>query len=133
MSVYSELLKDPRWQRRRLEIMERDGWACQDCGDSENTLAVHHLRYHHGRLPWDMPDGSLVTVCCLCHELLHSNLPRVNADHPPDDSEPAAPLCGTCGEPVTNEMGFGRTGRTFYCDRCACRPPEGNTDAKQDA
>lgn len=65
---YSEKLKDPRWQRRRLEIMERDGWTCQSCGATDKTLAVHHRRYHRGLEPWDYPPESLVTVCEDCHE-----------------------------------------------------------------
>ena len=30
---YSEKLKDPRWQKKRLEILERDNFRCQYCGD----------------------------------------------------------------------------------------------------
>jgi hypothetical protein len=25
---YSDKLKDPRWQKKRLQIMERDNWCC---------------------------------------------------------------------------------------------------------
>jgi hypothetical protein len=35
---YSDKLKDPRWQKKRLEVFERDGWCCQCCGDSESPL-----------------------------------------------------------------------------------------------
>ena len=45
MATYSEKLKDPRWQKKRLEIMDRDNFICQLCGDSETTLNVHHKRY----------------------------------------------------------------------------------------
>lgn len=67
MSEYSELLKDPRWQKKRLEIMERDKWCCAVCHDKTNTLMVHHKYYEHGRAPWDYPDESLVTLCEFCH------------------------------------------------------------------
>ena len=30
MSDYVEKLKDPRWQRKRLEIMQRDGFRCRE-------------------------------------------------------------------------------------------------------
>lgn len=66
-SKYSELLKDPRWQRKRLEIMERDNWTCQKCGDKENTLHVHHKYYYPDNLPWDYPDYILITLCEECH------------------------------------------------------------------
>jgi hypothetical protein len=65
---YSEMLKDPRWQKRRLEILNRDKWSCQICGDDKKTLHVHHRRYLSGREPWDIPDELLVTLCFECHE-----------------------------------------------------------------
>lgn len=65
---YSEKLKDPRWQKKRLQIMERDGWACRLCEDNQSTLAVHHRDYLPGRNPWDYPDNLLITLCEHCHE-----------------------------------------------------------------
>jgi hypothetical protein len=67
MSNYSELLKDPRWQRKRLEILNRDNWFCQACADNESTLHVHHIKYT-SRLPWETPDNLLVTLCESCHK-----------------------------------------------------------------
>lgn len=64
---YLEKLKDPRWQRKRLRILERDGWRCKACYDDKNTLHVHHLFYFKGD-PWDIPDGFLITLCEDCHE-----------------------------------------------------------------
>lgn len=69
--MYSERLKDPRWQKKRLQIMERDGFTCRLCSDTETTLNVHHLFYEKGADPWDYPDLSLLTVCEPCHEELH--------------------------------------------------------------
>ena len=65
---YSEKLRDPRWQKLRLEVFKRDGWACQKCGDIENTLNIHHRRYIPERDPWDYPMVCLVTMCQDCHE-----------------------------------------------------------------
>lgn len=66
--TYSEKLKDPRWQRRRLEILNRDEFTCQKCGDKENTLHVHHRWYKFGKEPWEYPDEILITLCHNCHE-----------------------------------------------------------------
>jgi hypothetical protein len=66
--TYSEKLKDPRWQKKRLEILSRDGFACQRCYDDESTLHVHHRRYIPGRDPWDYPPEMLVTLCAKCHD-----------------------------------------------------------------
>jgi 5-methylcytosine-specific restriction endonuclease McrA len=45
MSRYSSMLRDPRWQRKRLKIMESDKWKCSKCGSTKSELNVHHLRY----------------------------------------------------------------------------------------
>jgi hypothetical protein len=65
---YSELLKDPRWQRRRLEILSRDNFQCVKCDAASKTLHVHHRFYLSGRLPWDYPDNVLVSLCETCHK-----------------------------------------------------------------
>jgi hypothetical protein len=66
MKSYSEKLKDPRWQRKRLKVMERDGFECCDCGSADKSLTVHHCHYSKGG-PWDTPDGFLLTLCQDCH------------------------------------------------------------------
>jgi hypothetical protein len=67
MSTYTEKLKDPRWQKKRLEILERDGFTCKLCGNTKETLNVHHWEYVKGE-PWDAPDYLLATLCTTCHE-----------------------------------------------------------------
>lgn len=66
---YARLLRDPRWQKKRLKIMERDGFACQVCSDNESELHVHHRYYKNSEGPWDYPDRALVTLCKSCHDL----------------------------------------------------------------
>lgn len=63
---YSNKLKDPRWQKKRLEILERDKWTCQLCSDKETTLNIHHIKYT-GKNPWDAPMKDLITYCEVCH------------------------------------------------------------------
>lgn len=67
MSNYSDLLKDPRWQKKRLQIFERDKFTCTECLSTENTLHVHHKKYEYGKSPWDYDDKYLVTICEACH------------------------------------------------------------------
>jgi hypothetical protein len=64
---YSEILKDPRWQKLRLKIFERDGFKCVKCGSSKRELLVHHRWYPKGD-PWDIEDEGLATLCRACHE-----------------------------------------------------------------
>lgn len=66
-SHYLELLKDPRWQKKRLEVFERAGWACQCCGEKTKPLHVHHLVYSGGK-PWEADGDSLECLCWVCHE-----------------------------------------------------------------
>jgi 5-methylcytosine-specific restriction endonuclease McrA len=68
--TYSEKLKDPRWQKKRLEILQRDNWQCYYCGDTKTTLHVHHEMYL-GSNPWDTPDACLTTLCEDCHSIDH--------------------------------------------------------------
>lgn len=65
---YSEKLKDPRWQKKRLKILERDEFTCQICFDSKSTIHIHHRRYVVGKDPWEIPDRALVSLCEICHE-----------------------------------------------------------------
>lgn len=65
--TYSEKLKDPRWQKKRLEIMQRDGFKCHSCGAEDKTLHVHHTRYSGE--PWEAENRCLVTLCVDCHDL----------------------------------------------------------------
>ena len=67
MNAYQKKLLDPRWQRRRLEVLSLAEWECSDCGASEKTLHVHHPRYIKGREPWEYTDDELVVLCEDCH------------------------------------------------------------------
>jgi hypothetical protein len=68
MATYYEKLKDPRWQRRRLEVLSRASWACESCGAKDRTLHVHHRIYRRGANPWDYADADLQSLCESCHE-----------------------------------------------------------------
>ena len=74
MSAYSDKFKDGRWQKKRLEIMERDKFTCRSCGakgDDGATLNVHHAWYEKGKSPWEYPQQALVTWCQDCHKHRH--------------------------------------------------------------
>lgn len=75
---YSEQINDPRWQRKRLKIFERDNFTCRTCKDKEKQLQVHHLYYLPGLLIWEYEDEALVTVCKDCHEILTKELGKLS-------------------------------------------------------
>jgi hypothetical protein len=68
---YAELLKDPRWQRKRLEVLEKNDFQCQSCGDKTTQLHVHHGCYLRGRRPWEYEDQFYHVLCDSCHQLAH--------------------------------------------------------------
>jgi 5-methylcytosine-specific restriction endonuclease McrA len=67
-SAYQQLLRDPRWQKRRLEVFTRDKWTCQECKATTKELQVHHKWYVYGTMPWEVPMQALVTLCVGCHK-----------------------------------------------------------------
>lgn len=73
--AYRAKFKDPRWQKKRLEVMERDNFECQYCGSGKTTLNIHHLYYIGNKDPWDYPLSALLTLCEICHEDETANLP----------------------------------------------------------
>lgn len=67
---YAEKLKDPRWQKVRLKILEQDNWTCLLCTEKTKTLHVHHEEY--GKCdPWEVPTEKLGTLCEDCHDIAH--------------------------------------------------------------
>lgn len=59
--------KDPRWQKLRLKVMERDEFKCRQCNSGDTTLNVHHHWYEKDGNVWDSPMQALVTLCEDCH------------------------------------------------------------------
>ena len=68
--TYKEQLLDPRWQKKRLSILERDDWRCRYCQSNKSTLVVHHLIYEH-QFAWEAEDDDLITLCEKCHKEYH--------------------------------------------------------------
>jgi hypothetical protein len=77
---YYELLRHPNWQRKRLEIMEREQFACQRCESTTKTLNVHHTYYEKGCKPWEYPDESLMCLCEDCHEKITGLMTKIHRE-----------------------------------------------------
>jgi len=69
--AYSDDLRHPKWQQKRLQILERDSWRCTGCHANDRFLHVHHRRYIPGRKPWEYADDDLTSLCDECHKLIH--------------------------------------------------------------
>jgi hypothetical protein len=73
---YEDQLKNPKWQKRRLERMGLADWKCERCGDDSEQLHIHHKQYHTwpsgARVaPWEYEDADLACLCETCHTLTH--------------------------------------------------------------
>ncbi len=77
--AYWELLRDPQWQRKRLEVMERAEFRCDTCEATDKTLNVHHRLYRKSALPWEYADHELVCLCEDCHEQEHHIREQIDA------------------------------------------------------
>ncbi len=71
--TYYEKLKDPKWQKMRLLVLERDKWSCSICKSKTDTLNVHHKKYAKSGNPWDVSMHDLITYCEDCHKLVEEN------------------------------------------------------------
>ena len=68
--TYAEKLQDPRWQKKRTQILNRDNFTCKLCGNTKQRLDVHHHLYEKGKDPWEYSDDVLDTYCKTCHKLV---------------------------------------------------------------
>jgi 5-methylcytosine-specific restriction endonuclease McrA len=60
---------DPEsYSKLRRQVLERDGWRCQNCGSPHN-LQVHHIRSRS--LLGDDAAQNLITLCDTCHTRAH--------------------------------------------------------------
>lgn len=79
MAEFWEHYKRPEWQRKRLEVMEAAGFACQECCAEDKTLNAHHTYYVAGRKPWDYPLEAFRCLCLDCHEFHHNLAGKLKA------------------------------------------------------
>ncbi len=68
---YADKFKDPRWQKKRLEVLEFAGFECQNCGNSERQLHVHHKFYKKDSEPWEYDEIDFFVFCSKCHTDWH--------------------------------------------------------------
>jgi len=75
---YKNEIKHPLWQRKRLEIMQRDNFECQICKSKENSLNVHHIYYLPNTKIWEYDNEGLTTICEKCHSKITFDLAKIS-------------------------------------------------------
>jgi DNA-directed RNA polymerase subunit RPC12/RpoP len=109
---YANLLTDPRWHQLRKERLKIDKYRCQICGrgNPDVSLAVHHLEYVTGWMPWDYPLSMLQTLCFAHHEQVHVGQKPVYAE------------CHRCKKRVLDAEVAGRDEKhEWVCEECAMK------------
>lgn len=71
-TAYAELLKHPKWQEKRLRVLEGAGFRCVRCFNAERSLHAHHKVYLKGHKPWEYEDALLECLCERCHDQAHT-------------------------------------------------------------
>ena len=81
---FADQYKHPLWQKKRLEIFERDEFTCVNCGPSDRQLHVHHGYYEINKMLWEYDNDTMITVCEKCHKeidiqkrLLHKKIAKL--------------------------------------------------------
>lgn len=67
---YNRQMQEPRWQRRKPQIHDRDKWRCRFCFDNTIRLHVHHVEYAPGADAWAYPNTELLSLCEDCHWIM---------------------------------------------------------------
>lgn len=68
MMNYAQQIKDPRWQRKRLEVLELHNFQCQKCRSKDEELHVHHPFYKRWAMIWEYDKKELECLCHKCHK-----------------------------------------------------------------
>lgn len=71
---YGDLLNCVEWKFKRMKILVRDKYRCQNCGAVELNNHVHHTYYLQDKFPWDIDDRALETLCFSCHKNKHQQV-----------------------------------------------------------
>lgn len=122
---YSEQLLDPRWQKKRLKILDRAEFHCEYCGDGDTTLHVHHKHYLKGREVWQYDNDQLVCLCKVCHMVQHEReelffdlIARIPVDGPKNIDEIYFLIAGYIGHDANPELqcdkNFFQAGKSLY-------------------
>lgn len=109
MNDYAKQLKDPRWQKRRLEVMNANNFTCEMCGEKDETLHVHHVNYKKGAKPWEYELRELRCFCETCHSEVEGNI------------QAARELCSDVDHNLLNSILWHIRKAYFHCNAIGAR------------
>jgi 5-methylcytosine-specific restriction endonuclease McrA len=68
---YKAYLKSPEWKAKRKQVLKRDNYICQECGD--RAWQVHHKTY---KRIFNERLSDLISLCEDCHREIHNIKPK---------------------------------------------------------
>jgi len=74
-SEIKKLRTSDKYAEWREAVFERDGYACQDCGASDEYLNAHHLVPISEDISKALDVDNGVTLCIDCHQKRHPDTP----------------------------------------------------------
>jgi len=63
MADFADKFEDPRWKRKRDDLLSRRNYECEDCGELHRDAQVHICYYTKGRKLWEYPDRAYKCYC----------------------------------------------------------------------
>jgi len=73
------VLRTKRWKMLRQIILERDGWACVDCGTRKGRLEIDHIEPVRTTPERAFDPANCATRCSSCH----TKKTRIECGHAP--------------------------------------------------
>lgn len=77
---YKAQYKDPRWQKKRLLVLEKSDFKCQLCNNDKETLNVHHGYYERHKKVWEYNIDTLWCLCESCHKKIELTMSDIRHD-----------------------------------------------------
>lgn len=68
-----------RWEKKKKQILRRDGYMCQACkryGRKREAKIVHHIQHADTHPELAFVDDNLVSLCEACHNKAHPEKAR---------------------------------------------------------
>lgn len=69
-----EFYKTSKWKHKRLAVLRRDGYLCQNCkryGRLTPATTVHHIQHLEDRPDLALDAKNLISLCAACHDKAH--------------------------------------------------------------
>ncbi len=98
--------KNPKWQKKRLEVLSKYKFKCEDCGSTTKTLHVHHILYRKGRKVWEYDEDEFLALCADCHDRLHIDIKLMQVIISYLNKETRANLIKTAKKLLKTERGW---------------------------